>query len=496
MPGKQVRSASMSSLKFGTSGLRGLVVDLLGEPTQAYAAAFLRHLLSSGYRGERTLLVGYDLRDSSEMIADDCIRSAREAGWAILDCTAVPTPALALEAIRLGLPAIMVTGSHIPDDRNGLKFYTGIGEITKADEEGILASLRTAPTETDPRETDDEGTSIEDVGPEVLDRYKLRYLAAFGPSWLHGLVVGVYQHSTVARDVMVEVLESLGAVVVPFGRSDRFIPVDTEAHRPEDLAMIAGFSAGIRANGRLDAIVSADGDGDRPLIADAEGNVVRGDVVGLLTGQSLEVDTIVTPVTSISGIETAPGDIDVHRTRVGSPYVLAGMSEASPFARVMGFEANGGILLGSDIPIGSRMLPALPTRDAMLPIVAILGEIRNSGMALADIVAGLDLGHAAADRIKDYPPETGRLLIRMLLTDPAFVVSFFRVLGPVVSIDGTDGARLVFKSGNIVHYRLSGNAPELRCYVENLTEIGLRDFLEFCLDKAVVFRENEEKKVG
>ncbi|MDX7953674.1 phosphomannomutase, partial [Lichenihabitans sp. Uapishka_5] len=129
--------AAASSLKFGTSGLRGLVTDLVGGPAQAWTRAFLDHRDQAG-AGGRLLLVGRDLRASSPGIAADCIAAAKAAGWRVADCGAVPTPALALEAMRRDAAAVMVTGSHIPDDRNGLKFYKP-AEISKDDEAAIRA---------------------------------------------------------------------------------------------------------------------------------------------------------------------------------------------------------------------------------------------------------------------------------------------------------------------------------------------------------------------
>ena len=124
-----------NSLKFGTSGLRGLATDLIGAESRRYAAAFLRYLRTRGDVGE--ILVGRDLRQSSPEIARSVIAGLDAP---VVDCGELPTPALALEAMRRKSPAIMITGSHIPADRNGLKFYLADGEIEKADEAGILAA--------------------------------------------------------------------------------------------------------------------------------------------------------------------------------------------------------------------------------------------------------------------------------------------------------------------------------------------------------------------
>jgi phosphomannomutase len=115
-------------LQFGTSGVRGLVVDMEHNICKAYVLAFLQHLdLSPGH----FVAVGMDLRPSSPVIALACMDAILEKGYQIDFCGILPTPALAFYAQNHGMPAIMVTGSHIPFDRNGIKFYRADGEITK-----------------------------------------------------------------------------------------------------------------------------------------------------------------------------------------------------------------------------------------------------------------------------------------------------------------------------------------------------------------------------
>src|SRR5690606_25706263 len=160
-----------------------------------------------------------------------------------------------------------------------LKFYLPSGEISKADEAAILTALDLQGAE---RPVPAAGSPVTE-DPECATRYRDRYVAAFGPQALEGMRVGVYQHSTVARDVLVEVLTALGAAPVALARSDRFIPVDTEAVEPELRASLRVWAELYR----LDAVVSADGDADRPLVADAWGRILPGDVLGPLTARFL-----------------------------------------------------------------------------------------------------------------------------------------------------------------------------------------------------------------
>lgn len=469
----------MSSLKFGTSGLRGLVTDLEGEPARLWTAAFLDHLEITGAARQRTLLVGRDLRSSSPGIALDCMMAAQACGWRVLDSGALPTPALALAALHRSAPAVMVTGSHIPDDRNGLKFYAASGEITKADENGIRSAFEALGKQT----TDTPvKPAIEDASREVLSAYRNRYLSFFPADALRGLTIGVYQQSTVARDLLVDLLGALGAETLALGRADRFIPVDTEAHRPEDVDLLYKWAA----ESRLDAIVSADGDADRPLVADATGAILRGDLLALLAAEHLSLATVVTPVTSSAAVETSGVARTVYRTKVGSPYVIEGIERAIAAGAddVIGFEANGGILLGSAVHCDGRTLEALPTRDAVLPILCVLAGARQRTLSVRQSVDRLGAGYALADRLKEIPSERSAHFLQDLARKPEFAAEFFREVGHITQKSDVDGVRFVLNDGSVVHFRASGNAPEFRCYVEASSEARANDLLTWGLAKA------------
>ncbi|KFG69883.1 phosphomannomutase [Microvirga sp. BSC39] len=476
-----------SSLKFGTSGLRGLVVELDGVPAFAYTRAFAEMLKADGSAAASggRVLVGRDLRESSPSIAQLCCAALKDAGLSPLDCGALPTPALAYHGMRFGIPAIMVTGSHIPEDRNGLKFYRAEGEIDKKDEAAILdwhakLSVTSVP---------DSARTFRSEKPEtdLTAAYQERYRDFFGAGALAGLTVGVYQHSSVARDVIVQMLESLGAKAVPLGRATSFIPVDTEALREED-EILARQWAGEQA---LDAIVSTDGDADRPLISDGAGSFLRGDLVGAITAKALGADVIVTPVTSNSALEASGAFGRVIRTRVGSPYVIEGMAGAvrAGARAVVGFEANGGVLLGSGIERHGRALAALPTRDAMLPILCALGQTKAQGRPLAAIGADFAFKAAASNRLKNVPGERSGAFLKRLQQDEAFREDLMGSLGGVAALDGQDGVRLMARNGEVVHFRASGNAPELRVYVEAAAQDRAERLLEWGLREA-------ERQVG
>lgn len=431
--------------KFGTSGLRGLVTEL----TPGLIAAHTRAYLAACETGAAVCL-GRDLRPSSPRIAEDIAQAALAAGTDVIDCGEIATPALALAAAEAGAGAIMVTGSHIPADRNGLKFYTiGGAEITKTDEGAILAALEQETRAVTP------GTRRRDT--DAGDRFISRYRDAFGPEALIGRRIGVYEHSAVGRAALCTILADLGAEVIALGRADHFIPVDTEAVDPDTRAQVAAW---VTEHG-LDALVSTDGDSDRPLMADETGCIVPGDILGQITAELLGADVIVTPVSSNSGV-LAKGFAEVRRTRIGSPYVIAGMAEA---ARAVGYEANGGFLLGFEAQGPAGPLGPLITRDCILPLIAPLVAAKGP---LSTRVAEEPAIFTAADRLQEVPLEASRALVARLTDDAAARKTFLEPLGVTEAgaPDLTDGLRIPLTESRTLHIRPSGNAPELRLYVE------------------------------
>ncbi|GAA6210030.1 phosphomannomutase [Cognatishimia sp. WU-CL00825] len=440
--------------KFGTSGLRGLVTELTSELVSSYTTSFMRSCATKG-----VVHVGWDLRPSSPQIAQAVITAVQAQGAKVKVAGAVPTPALALAASQAQQGAIMITGSHIPADRNGLKFYTTQGEISKTDEAAILAGLvpaTSAPTLPDiPINAD----------PAAIQAYSDRYVTGFGPQALTGLTIGLYQHSSVARDVMVDIITALGGTAIALGRTDTFTPVDTEAVDPEARAQFQSWCQ----DHALDALISTDGDADRPMVTDHSGQIVVGDVLGALTAKALGAEVLCTPISSNTMITRMPEFRDIHLTRIGSPYVIAAMQAAQtkdPAAKVVGYEANGGFLLGFSAQGPAGPLAPLMTRDCLLPILCSLHLVQSTGRALAESVAALPQRFTAANRLTEIPTAASAKFLHNLTTDSAARAAFFDTQSAETETDLTDGLRVTFENGDVVHLRPSGNAPELRCYAE------------------------------
>ncbi|WJW76859.1 phosphomannomutase [Thiohalobacter sp. IOR34] len=455
-----------SGVGFGTSGARGRVADMTPPVCYAYTRAFLQHLEQAHglAPGARVAIAG-DLRPSTPRIMAAVARAVADAGYRPLNCGFIPSPAVALFGIEQGIPSVMVTGSHIPDDRNGIKFNTALGEILKEDEAGIRAQRVEVP---EPFPADFEA-ALPAVDEAAARAYLRRYTDFLPADALAGMRVGVYQHSGVARDLLPELLAALGAEPVPLGRSEVFLPVDTEAIRPEDVELARQWAA----EQDFDAIVSTDGDADRPLVGDERGAWLRGDVAGVLCARFLGIERLVTPVSSNSVVERCGWFESVDRTRIGSPYVIAGMQVAAAAGgTVAGYEANGGFLLATPVTREGRTLAALPTRDAVIVILALLVAAREQGTRLSGLVGDMPPRFTASDRLKDFPTEGSRACIARLLDEAgegdtaAIEAAFGDLCGRVAATDTTDGLRITFENGEIVHLRPSGNAPEFRCYNE------------------------------
>jgi phosphomannomutase len=464
-----------SKVGFGTSGARGLVCDMTDTLCYAYTLAFLQAVV--GQPG--SIVLGHDLRPSSPRMATACAAAMRDSGYTVIYAGALPTPALAYFAATLKVPCLVVTGSHIPFDRNGLKFYRADGEISKVDEAAMRAAVINVPTEIKP-------LILGAPDARARDAYVQRYLNFFGKQVLSGQRIAVYEHSSVARDVLREILEGLGAEVLSLGRTDIFVPIDTEAVRAEDVAQAKLWAD----EQSFDAILSTDGDGDRPLIGDETGSWLRGDIVGVLCAQYLAADVVVTPVSSNTAVELCDSFKKVIRTRIGSPYVIAGMETAGVDADtqhnqvVVGYEANGGFLLGSDVVRDSRRLTALPTRDAVLPMLALLCMARNQGTALSQLSQRLPARYTASDRLQNVTNALSSALLARLTDDLTQAAQLLAPdAGEVEAVNTADGLRLSFGNGDIVHLRPSGNAPELRCYAEANTALKAQQLCDAALKR-------------
>lgn len=545
-------------LRFGTSGRRGEVVDLTQLEIYIDALAELSYLqelpASKGgiLRGQEFYFAS-DLRPSSISyvveqggrgeIAQAIERAIRDSGMRPIYLGQIPTPALACFAMSRHRGSMMITGSHIPFDRNGYKTNTSCGELLKEHEKPIgdvvVQVRKRLYAQPFTESAFDENGSFK-TGPSELpaentlarEEYIERYTAFFDGLSLKGKRLLVYQHSAVGRDLIVELLRTFGAEVIPAGRSDTFVPIDTEnidAGQLETIQSLADHATD--TTGPLFAVVSLDGDSDRPLVLglDPATNIVQffgGDLVGMVAAEYLGADAVVVPISCNDGIDRGSlANVLEPKTRIGSPYVIAGMEAAGRKNKkvICGWEANGGFLTGSDIQRNGRILKVLPTRDAILPILCVLFSAQEKGLSLSALFSLLPRRFSRAALLRQFPRAVSeRIVGRFSPADPSVqdvcfqggktivtnsagrelnsteappcefeairkdLQSFFTTeleFAPIARLNYTDGVRVVFENADVAHLRPSGNADELRIYAvadtqeraERIASLGVAD---------------------
>jgi len=500
-------------LEFGTSGRRGKVVDLTQLEVYINALAELEYLQSldaseGGIVRGQEFFFARDLRPSSDSfvpelegrgeIAQAIVAAIRDAGMRAINLGSIPTPALACYALARGRGSIMVTGSHIPFDRNGYKTNTSKGELLKQQEAPIHEQVRKVRQSLydQPRDGslfDERGffkTGHQDLPkeqPEARAGWIARFTGFFQGASLEGKRLLVYQHSAVGRDLLVEVLERMNAEAIAAGRSDTFVPIDTENIGEPQLAVIQALADEATAkHGPLDAIVSTDGDSDRPLVvgvdpAPAKAHFFGGDLVGMVVAEYLKADAVVVPISCNDAVDRGNlSSVVEAKTRIGSPFVIAGMEEARRKGkkRICGWEPNGGFLTGSDMERNGAVLSALLTRDAILPILGVLFAAAESRLSLVDLFDRLPKRFSRAALLENFPRSLGLKIVAFFSPGDggsqksgqeiqARLARFFTPemgFGRIARVDYTDGIRVVFDNGDVAHVRPSGNADELRIY--------------------------------
>jgi phosphomannomutase len=228
-----------------------------------------------------------------------------------------------------------------------------------------------------------------------------------------------------------------------------------------------------------------------------------GDLLGIVVAEYLRADAAAVPISANDAVERRMSERHVllRKTKIGSPYVIAALDELGHegrHPRIVGWEANGGFLLGSDVVLPAGALAALPTRDATLPILANLFAAAERGVALSQLwdelparfgrsglidgvpvaVSAAILAHLvpAGDTVEVAFDAAGNALV---LAGPAAAAwrerraTLARFFGPAAGFDGIarinvlDGVRVYFHNGDVAHVRPSGNAPQLRIYANS-----------------------------
>ena len=417
---------------FGTDGVRGRAgTELTAELATGLGRAAVQVLGRHG-EGRPAVVVGRDPRTSGQWLQESLVEGIVAGGGDALLVGVEPTPAIAFTTVEVGAAAgAVISASHNPAHDNGIKFFSRDGhKLPDAIEDEIEAALVARAAVTEPGH----------ARPIEASTAYLDHLVGAALAPLDGMRVVVDCANGSASAVAPALLQRLGADVTAINASPdgENINDGCGALHPE---VVAAEVVRLGA----DAGVSHDGDADRALFADAEGNVIDGDqvlaacAVGMHEAGELTDDTLVATVMSNIGLERAMADrgIRLVRTQVGDRYVLEAM-ERDGF--VLGGEQSGHVIFRRYATTG----------DGLLTAVRFLSLAAARGVSL----------EALAGAMRRYP----QVLRNVAVADNAAVASSALVAAAVAEAEralGTEGRVLLRPSGTEPLVRVMVEAPSL-----------------------------------
>jgi len=417
---------------FGTSGIRGPAETLFTkEFCQKLGVVFGTWLKNKGKSG--WVAVAMDPRESSPRIKEDIIFGLATVGFEVLDEGVIPTPALTYfvkQSPHVG-GGVMVTGSHITANLNGVKLFIDGEEVSKQQEpeiEGLFQSLEFKTQVSTPIVKHE--TAAKDLYVEMLtDLADLPY-----PKWK----ITVDTANGAQSEIMREVFANFG---LEFSCTD-YCDIQSPVFVPRDTESQSGMVEIIRdvlAN-KTDLGIAFDVDGDRVVFIDNLGRFVPGDFSCSLIAQDSSSSKIVTPISTSSVIDQLGKK--VYRTPVGSTFVAAKMKEVGA---TFGFEPNGGGI-SSEIFYG---------RDGGTTMVKILNILKAKKQSFADLYSSLPAYYLYKDKV-DCPP-----------SQYDHIYAAAREKYADKQIDDMDGVKVDLGQEDWVLFRASGNAPEFRVFAQS-----------------------------
>ncbi len=391
---------------FGTDGVRGVVgEDLTVELVERLGKA------STLWSGRGRVFVGRDTRASGLELEEAFARGVVAAGGNAVLAGVLPTPAVALLALDLG---VVITASHNPPEYNGVKFFDRDGNKLTDDAEEQIESLLDAP---------ERGGGRIDRVEVANDSYLEHVVERFG-SDLTGLRIAVDCANGAYSDIAPEAFEHLGAEVVTVAAD----PDGTNINDGCGATDLALLSQVVREQ-RVDLGIAFDGDGDRMLAVDERGEIVDGDQILAILALDLGVDQVAVTVMTNLGFHRLMEErgIRVVTTPVGDRYVLEALRQQGG---ILGGEQSGHVICLRDHVTGDGLAAALllcgalagrtlSQAAAVMPRYAQSKEnIRVSRMEVPE--SAIDEARALNERLGGR----GRVLVRASGTEP-----LIRVLG-------------------------------------------------------------------
>jgi phosphoglucosamine mutase len=406
---------------FGTDGVRGVANrDLTAELAVALGSAAARRLARSGGARRQVAVVGRDPRASGEMLEAAVIAGLTSEGVDALRVGILPTPAVAYLTSAYDADfGVMISASHNPMPDNGIKIFgPGGHKLDDAAEDRIAELVASGPGERP------VGAGIGRVvdAEDALDRY-LRQAGKAVSAPLDGLTVVVDCAHGAAFAAAPRAYRAAGATVIALNAEPNGLNINAGCGSTH----MEGLREAVRAHG-ADLGLAHDGDADRCLAVDADGEVIDGDAImvvlalAMREADELASNTLVTTVMSNQGLHMAMRDagIAVRTTGVGDRYVL---EELRAGEYTLGGEQSGHIVLpafgttGDGIVTGLRLmsrmaqtgtsLAQLAAPMQTLPQVLINVEVADK----ATVASAPSVQHAVAE-VEAELGDTGRILLR------------------------------------------------------------------------------------
>lgn len=414
---------------FGTDGVRGLAgVDVTAELALrlAHAAALVLGRNARAESRRATAVVARDPRVSGEFIAAAVSAGLAAAGVDVLDAGVIPTPAAAyLVADTDADFGVMVSASHNPAPDNGIKFFAEGGKKLPDSVEDEIEAAMEGPL---------VGTTGREVGrirrfADAEDRYLVHLLGTLEGVNLGGVHVVLDCAHGAAAGISPDVFAAAGARVTVMGNDpDGFNINDGVGSTHLDALAQRVVDSG------ADLGIAHDGDADRCLAVDADGNIVDGDKIMAMLALSmsargkLERNTLVATVMSNLGLKLAMADngIDVVQTNVGDRYVLEALNE---HGFTLGGEQSGHIIMSDHATTGDGILTGLHITAELVRTGKTLAQLAECMTVYPQVlvnVRGVDRTRVAGDELlgqavfqaEEALGGQGRVLLRPSGTEP------------------------------------------------------------------------------
>mgnify|MGYP003344687535 CR=1 FL=1 len=407
---------------FGTDGVRGVAnKDLTAELALDLAVA-AAHVLAEGgeFAGHKPkAIVGQDSRASGEFLEAAVCAGLASAGIDVYRVGILPTPAVAHLVATSGADlGVMISASHNPMPDNGIKFFArGGGKLDDALEAAIEKRLG------EPWDRPiGKGVGRIIVDESARETY-LTHLLQGVTTPLNGMKIVVDCANGASSEVAPEVYRRAGAQVIAISNK----PTGWNINEDCGSTHLDNLIARVKTEG-ADLGIAHDGDADRCLAIDAQGNVIDGDFIMAILAAHLKVQTVVGTVMSNLGFIKALNaiGIKVEKTQVGDRYVLENMLANG---HKLGGEQSGHIILKEHANTGDGLLTALQLMQVMAESKKTLQDLASVMVRFPQVLINvkdvdksrLNSSPAIARAISDFENglgDSGRILVRSSGTEP------------------------------------------------------------------------------